>query len=122
MNKKVLIVDDDNLLLDNLSATFTKEGFVVETAENGAIALEIIKKEKPDFILLDLVMPVMGGMALIKDVEILFPDLLHKMIVMTNSSDMDHMAEVLASGVGVYVNKSNTDLDKILEMVKERLK
>lgn len=120
--KKVLIVDDDKLLRENLADAFKKGGFEVETAENGALAAQILTKSIPDFMLLDLIMPVMGGVDLIKDIAVLYPDLIGKIIVMTNSEDMDHMAEVLASGVKVYVNKSNTDLDKILEMVKERVK
>ncbi len=121
MSKKILIVDDDALLLENLASTFKKDGFEVATAENGALASQMLKKDLPDFILLDLLMPVMGGIDLIKEIATLYPELLSKIIVMTNSEDIDHMAEVVASGVHVYVNKSGTDQDKILEMVKERI-
>ncbi|MES2060037.1 MAG: response regulator [Patescibacteria group bacterium] len=119
--KKILIVDDDKLLLENLSGIFAKDGFEVETAENGALASQILSKEKPDFMLIDLLMPVKSGIDLIKEIASLYPDLISKIIVMTNSENVDDMAEVVNSGVNIYINKSNMDLDGVLKMVKEKM-
>lgn len=58
---KILVVDDEPDILEFLSYNLEKEGFVVETAENGKQALEKAKKNQPDIVLLDVMMPEMDG-------------------------------------------------------------
>ncbi len=58
---KVLVVDDEPDILEFLSYNLEKEGFIVETAENGKQALEKAKKNQPDVVLLDVMMPEMDG-------------------------------------------------------------
>ncbi|MCD6396218.1 MAG: response regulator [Spirochaetaceae bacterium] len=58
---KILIVDDEPRNLDFFDVMLDKLGFEVERAENGIIALEMVKKFKPDLILLDNVMPKLSG-------------------------------------------------------------
>ena len=58
---KVLVVDDEQDILEFLSYNLEKDGFEVLTAENGRQAVEIAKKEEPDIILLDVMMPEMDG-------------------------------------------------------------
>ncbi|MBW2619211.1 MAG: response regulator [Deltaproteobacteria bacterium] len=61
MPKKILIVDDDAHIVDYLVAVFTDNGYETCSANNGAEALEVLKKEKPDLITLDLDMPNEAG-------------------------------------------------------------
>ena len=58
---KILVVDDEPDILEFLSYNLEKEGFAVETAENGKQALEKAKKNQPDIVLLDVMMPEMDG-------------------------------------------------------------
>ncbi|HNE50537.1 MAG TPA: response regulator, partial [Chitinophagales bacterium] len=58
---KILVVDDEPDILEFLSYNLEKEGFSVETAENGKQALEKAKKNHPDIVLLDVMMPEMDG-------------------------------------------------------------
>ena len=58
---KILVVDDEPDILEFLSYNLEKEGFLVETAENGKQALEKAKKNQPDTVLLDVMMPEMDG-------------------------------------------------------------
>ncbi len=58
---KILVVDDEPDILEFLSYNLKKEGFLVETAENGKQALEKAKKNQPDIVLLDVMMPEMDG-------------------------------------------------------------
>lgn len=60
-NFKVLIVDDEQDVLEFLSYNLSKEGFEVFRADNGKIGVELAKKENPDVILLDVMMPEMDG-------------------------------------------------------------
>ena len=61
-NKKILIAEDEPALLNALADQFTREGCVVIKAENGEIARDLAIQEKPDVILLDILMPKLNGM------------------------------------------------------------
>lgn len=58
---KVLVVDDEPALRDLIRAVLEEEGYEVLTAENGRRALELLEEDRPDLVLTDLMMPVMGG-------------------------------------------------------------
>ena len=60
-NDKILIVEDDRNLLDTLKYNLRKEGYAVVTAVDGAEALDIARREKPNLIILDLMLPKMNG-------------------------------------------------------------
>lgn len=64
MNAKILIVDDQKDLLDLLSMSLTPEGYQVRTALNAAEALSAIKLQKPELILLDILLPDISGVRL----------------------------------------------------------
>jgi DNA-binding response OmpR family regulator len=59
--KRILLVDDEQINLEFFDVMLTKLGFVIEKAENGAEALEVVKRWKPDLIILDNVMPKLSG-------------------------------------------------------------
>ena len=61
LSPKILVVDDDPDICELLEYNFTKEGYEVKTAANGALALEIAPHFLPDIILMDIMMPVMDG-------------------------------------------------------------
>lgn len=64
MKKKVLVVDNHPAILRSIALLLEKEGHQVLTAENGLLALDILKKEAPDIIITDLIMPNIDGAAL----------------------------------------------------------
>ncbi len=68
MKKTILIVDDEKDIVDLLSYNLNKEGFHVITARNGREALDRVK-EKPDVIILDIMMPVMNGLQVIQELK-----------------------------------------------------
>jgi two-component system alkaline phosphatase synthesis response regulator PhoP len=59
---RILLVDDEPSILDFLSYNLENEGFQIQTASNGRLAVELAKKFKPDVVVLDLMMPEMDGM------------------------------------------------------------
>lgn len=69
MATKILIADDEEDILQFLSYNLQKEGYEVITATNGAEALKLAKKEKPELIVLDIMMPVMDGMETCKELR-----------------------------------------------------
>jgi len=60
-SKKILVVDDEPDILEFVSYNLSREGFIVETADNGEDAINVAKKTIPDLILLDVMMPEMDG-------------------------------------------------------------
>lgn len=68
-NEKVLIVDDEKDILEFLKYNFEKEGYAVFTAENGIEGKSLAYKNRPDLIILDIMMPGMDGVELCKDLR-----------------------------------------------------
>lgn len=66
MDKKILIVEDEEILLNLLKHKLEKEGYIISTAKNGEEGLEKIRKEKPNLVLLDIIMPKMDGIQFLK--------------------------------------------------------
>lgn len=62
MSDEILIVEDDRNLLDTLKYNLRKEGYEVVTAADGAEAIEVARREKPDLIILDIMLPKMSGL------------------------------------------------------------
>jgi CheY-like chemotaxis protein len=69
MGKKILIVDDEPDVRDYLSSFLEDEGFEIRTAENGLAAISLIEEERPDLILLDLLMPESTGASLYRKLQ-----------------------------------------------------
>lgn len=69
LNNTVLIVDDDQKISDLLKAYFTKENFTVLMAADGVQGLNAIKKNKPDIVILDLMLPLMDGFEVLKQTK-----------------------------------------------------
>ena len=68
-NKKALVVDDEIHIVQVVAIKLRNNGFDVTTAENGAVALDIAKQEKPDIIVTDFQMPVMTGLELVENLR-----------------------------------------------------
>jgi len=70
----ILIVDDEKILLEGWKEELTLAGYSVKTAESGKEALEMIKDDKPDIVITDLVMPGMNGVEVCRQVKGIYPD------------------------------------------------
>lgn len=66
--QKILVVDDSKTELHHLNELLTKKGFAVRTAENGEEAMRRLSEEKPDLILMDVVMPGQNGFQLTRSI------------------------------------------------------
>ncbi|MCM3719527.1 response regulator YycF [Fictibacillus halophilus] len=69
MDKKILVVDDEKPIADILQFNLEKEGFTVMCAYDGINALEKVEKEKPDMILLDIMLPLKDGMEVCREIR-----------------------------------------------------
>jgi DNA-binding NtrC family response regulator len=101
--KKILIIDDDAIIRKALSEVFELKGFQVFTAENGADGLEMFRKERPHLIILDLVMPVMGGVECLEKIR--SEDSEVQVIILTGYGTDDQMNRVEELGVTDVIRK-----------------
>jgi DNA-binding response OmpR family regulator len=123
-NKKqtLLLVEDEKDLRDILSLKFTMEGFNVLEAENGKIGLEIALNKHPDLILLDIIMPVLSGTLMLKELQ---KDQWGKnvpVIFLSNLSESEHIEQNLEKNVRGYFVKSDWEPDNLAILIKKILK
>ena len=120
MAKKILIVDDNADLLTVLRLGFSKAGFVVRTADNGAVALKKARDFEPDLLLLDLIMPEMDGFAVCESLKRNPATAGIPIVVLTGlSSELSRFAG-LESGADEYLTKP-FNFNEILAKVKDVL-
>lgn len=89
VNHSILLVDDEPDILDFLSYNLRKEGYTVFTANNGAEGLEIVKKEKPHLIVLDVMMPEMDGIETCRQIKEI-PDLKNSIITFLTARNEEY--------------------------------
>jgi DNA-binding NtrC family response regulator len=100
--KRILIVDDEPLIREVLSEHF-KAAYDVETAMNGTDALAAVVRQRPDLMLLDINMPRMNGVEVLKDVKKIDDSI--AVIMVTANEQVSLAAEALRSGAFGYVPK-----------------
>lgn len=117
--KKILIIEDEQAYLKLLKSRLAGKGYKILSALNGKTGLEMAKSENPDLILLDLKMPVMGGMEMLA--------LLHKekivkktkVIILTNLEPDDKIIKEVLSGLpSYYFIKSDISFADLLKKIR----
>jgi CheY-like chemotaxis protein len=118
MSTKVLIVEDDKDIRRNLKSLLESEGYVVEVAENGQVALDLLNTavDLPSVIILDLMMPVMDGFQF-REKQILNARIASiPVAIMTAGGQVDE--KKIRTGVSAALKKP-ADVDEILSVVKK---
>ena len=110
------IVDDDQSLRWVLEKALRQAGMQTESFERGEVMLEALANAEPDVLITDVRMPGMDGLALLKRLSELNPDL--PVIVMTAHSDLDHAVAAYQGGAFEYLPKP-FDLDEAVELVRK---
>jgi DNA-binding response OmpR family regulator len=112
---RILIVEDEPAFRRALAMALEDEGYVVDAAPHGAIALELVERNRPDAILLDLNMPVMDGKAFLQAYHVRSQDVPPVVICSTRSVNAAQMGVEIAASVTKPV-----DIEEILSLI-ERL-
>lgn len=118
---KILIVEDDGALIKALTATFTKEGFDVIQARNGQDGLDASFKEHPDIILLDIIMPVMDGISMLRKLREDSWGSEVRVMILTNLSSDSKVDEAIENRAYDFLVKTDWTLSDVVKKVRERL-
>lgn len=119
MKKKVLIVDDQNGIRVLLMEVFSNEGYETYQASNGKLALEIARTHSPDLVLLDMKIPGMDGLDILKHLKNIDPSI--KVIMMTAYGELDMIKEATDLGALMHFTKP-FDIDELRMAVNTELK
>jgi DNA-binding response OmpR family regulator len=100
---RVLAVDDESLIRMSLAIALTREGYTVETAASGLEAMELLEKNRYDLVLLDLRLPDVSGMEVLRYARRLDPTV--KVLLVTASSNAPTLSEARNQGAAGVVTK-----------------
>jgi DNA-binding response OmpR family regulator len=121
MALKVLIVEDEAAIADNLHALLTAKGYEVHLAADGSQAVAIARKEKPDLVLLDIMLPKLGGFDVCRILKMDAATQKSKVIMITGLGRMGDVETAFKNGADDYIIKPfDTErlfkkLDKVLQ-------
>ena len=101
--KSILIIEDEKEIRDGLSEILEDAGFVVDSAENGQQGLEKIGKKDFDAVVTDLIMPVVGGMEVLRETKRIKPHT--RVILITAFATVDNAVEAMKAGASDYITK-----------------
>jgi two-component system KDP operon response regulator KdpE len=114
--RKILIVDDEERLLRILSIKFKVSGYDAITASGGGKALELVKEEKPDIVLLDIIMPGIDGFQMLEELRTF-----SEIPVIAFSARPENGARAVSMGATDFIAKP-FDVDRLMEAVEKLLK
>lgn len=116
MAEKVLLIDDEVEFLDTLSERMRLRGMDVSTAETADNAVNAIDDEDYDAIVLDLQMPDMNGIEMLKVIKKSYPDM--QVILLTGQATLDAGIEAMKLGAMDFMEKP-ADIDSLTEKIKK---
>lgn len=118
-NGKVLIVDDQVGIRVLLIEVFTSEGYSTYQASNGKAALDLVKRERPDIVLLDMKIPGMDGLEILRHIKEIDPAI--KVIMMTAYGELAMIRQATDLGALMHFTKP-FDIDEMRIAVNNELR
>jgi two-component system alkaline phosphatase synthesis response regulator PhoP/two-component system response regulator VicR len=119
--RRVLLADDDRYLRRAAEARLRQQGFTVLTAADGEEALQMALAERPDIILLDLIMPKVQGFEVLRALKQAESTAAIPVIVLSNLGQESDRAQCLESGAAAYFVKANLSLQELVRTVQATL-
>lgn len=101
--KNILVIEDDKKMRDGLVEILAEQGYQVDSAENGQAGLDKIKKKDFDVVLTDLIMPVTGGMDVLRETKRMKPKI--HIILITAFATVESAVETMKAGASDYITK-----------------
>lgn len=117
--KRILLVEDDRMLRDMLAMDLQESGAQIQTAIDGQEALELIQRQQPDLLLLDLLMPRKDGFAVLqalKEANYRFP-----IVIISNLSSPEEASKCFDLGAQDFIVKSELDVGELWGRIQKYL-
>jgi two-component system OmpR family response regulator len=120
-NKRILLVDDDSDILTSMQAAFEPTGAVIDTAKDGNKAVELVEKNQPDLVVLDMMLPGRSGFLVLEKIKARKPKNSKPFVIMiTGNQGGRHKMYAESLGVSEYFNKP-VKLDKLIATAEKLL-
>ena len=121
MPKKILLVEDEKLMIELLEKKLTQEGYEVSVAKDGVEGIEKMRKASPDIVLLDIIMPRMGGFEVMETMA--KDDELKKipLIVISNSGQPVELDRAKRLGAKDWLIKTDFDPQEVIDKVIKQI-
>ncbi len=120
--KKILIVEDDQFLRDFYQELLTSEGFIIDTAADGEIALQKIRQGGWNLVLLDIMLPKKDGLHILQDLKVQGPSQpIGPIVVLTNLGHDTVINQAFTLGANGFLIKSALNPDQVLAEIKNFL-
>ena len=108
---RILVVDDERAIRNSMKEILTDEGFEVDAAEDGAVAIQMVEKEKYNLIFCDIKMPNMDGMEVLDRIKAMGVEA--AIVMISGHGDIDTAVECIKKGAFDFIQKP-LDLNRIL--------
>lgn len=119
---KILLVEDDPMISEIYDKKFASSGFETDTAVTGPEALKKMKENAYDLVLLDLVLPEMSGIEVLKEVRMQSGyDKNQRIAIFSNLNDQENQTEAVKFGVSGFIEKSQYNPSELVEEVRRIL-
>lgn len=119
--RRILLVEDDRFLRKAAETSLKRHGYHVVTASDGEEALRLVRTEKPDLILLDLIIPKIQGFEVLRTLKADAQTASIPVIVLSNLSQGHDRDATLAAGAVAHLVKANISLDDLVATVDRAL-
>lgn len=116
--KKIVIVEDETVLQKAMSIELLGAGYTVMTASDGEAGLDLVKKTMPDLLLLDLILPKLGGFEVLKALKADEATKNIPVVILSNLGQDEDKKKGLELGAADYYIKASTDLSDIAKKIE----
>ena len=117
----ILLIEDSQAARFMYKNILTREGFGVQEAETGEAGVELMQKHPPDLVVLDLILPGMHGLEVLKWMRTHPSTQKTPVLVLTNVRDAEQVRKTLTSGANYYAHKESVTDEQILDIVYQLL-
>ena len=121
MAKKILFIEDESALQKAVTQVLSEEGYQVLSALDGEIGLKLARKELPDLVLLDLILPKKDGFEVLTELKQGQETKQIPVIILTNLEGGEDVERALSLGATTYLVKTNYRLEEVVEKIKDLL-
>ncbi len=121
VHKKILLVEDEDFIRELYTRQLAKAGFTVKSAVNGQTGLETLKNETFDLLLLDIMLPGINGLQLLREFKTQNPNSPMITILLTNLGQESVIKEGFELGAQAYLIKASYTPDQVVNEVKNAL-